>query len=127
MADPHRLSVGRAPFRLFPAYLLDDDGTVHVSDLCHYLQEASIVVTLALNGDGELVLSETERSALASMTRCISDAFESLADLFIDAAERPVVIEPAEPATQRGRRSTPNSVGVPDLTVPADPPRAAHG
>ncbi len=156
-APRYRLPVGRAPFRLFPADLLDAEGTVCVSDLCEHLKDVSIVVGLALQGDDALSLSTIDRAALASVTRCISDAFESLADLTDEAeAEDPRVIEHLE---QRCRQLEDKLEGrdrlievmkeelgagfaaprrcidrtelpiapAPDLTEPADPPLEARG
>lgn len=127
MGSLHKLPVGQAPFRLFPAHQVDADGAIGLGDLFDALASVSGLVARVVQSDELDTFTETERNGLALMANAMSEAFERLGEMVPAAIDRAVdrAVEPvAESGAQRGRRHVPDPAGVPDLTEPADPPRA---
>lgn len=157
MALAHTFPVGRAPFRLFPARQVDAAGEIDFGNLFDALASISGLVARVVGSDELDSFTGTERNGLGLLALSVSEAFESLGDLTSEAIDRAVAgsAEAVERLEQQcaemekrikskdaliaalrqelaeddlvPRRRGDAPAPAPDLTEPADPPRAAVG
>ena len=147
-----RVRLPEGAFSIIPRYRVDRDGRVNVVDVCDTLASLATLLGLTLNHVGEdVTLSENERDGLVLLARFLETSFSDLGEMF-DRRERDLAIEAAcleevfrrregELAAREAATAEPHGEGdeasitprrrseapAPDLTEPADPPRAANG